>query len=87
LCCVRRSGILLFPLKLLTLWLFTHKHLLLAGLSSPLPSWPALASLRSCSSDEAEASADGRFRWLYEHILIWLAWRHLVDPIRDRIRP
>jgi len=27
------------------------------------------------------------FRWLYEHILIWLAWAHdLVDPIRDRIR-
>jgi hypothetical protein len=27
------------------------------------------------------------FRWLYEHVLIWLEWAHaLVDPIKLRIR-
>jgi hypothetical protein len=27
------------------------------------------------------------FRWLYEHVLAWLAWAHaLVDPIKQRIR-
>ena len=29
----------------------------------------------------------GWFRWLYEHMLVWLAWAHgLVDPIKPRIR-
>ena len=27
------------------------------------------------------------FRWLYEHMLVWLAWAHgLVDPIKERMR-
>ena len=27
------------------------------------------------------------FRWLYEHVLVWLDWAHeLVDPIKRRIR-
>ena len=27
------------------------------------------------------------FRWLYEHMLVWLAWAHgLVDPIKQRLR-
>jgi hypothetical protein len=27
------------------------------------------------------------FRWLYEHVLAWLAWAHaLVDPIKARIK-
>jgi len=27
------------------------------------------------------------FRWLYGHVLAWLAWAHgLVDPIKQRIR-
>jgi hypothetical protein len=26
-------------------------------------------------------------RWLYQHVIIWLAWAHgLVDPIKERIR-
>ena len=27
------------------------------------------------------------FRWLYEHVLMWLDWAHdLVDPIKQRIK-
>jgi hypothetical protein len=27
------------------------------------------------------------FRWLYDHVIAWLAWAHaLVDPIKQRIR-
>jgi hypothetical protein len=27
------------------------------------------------------------FRWLYEHMIVWLAWAHeLADPIKERIR-
>jgi hypothetical protein len=27
------------------------------------------------------------FRWLYEHVLVWLEWAHgLVDPIKERMR-
>ena len=29
----------------------------------------------------------GWFRWLYEHVLVWLDWAHeMVDPIRRRVR-
>ena len=36
---------------------------------------------------QAQAAADGWFRWLYEHVLMWLDWaHHLVDPIKRRIR-
>jgi len=27
------------------------------------------------------------FRWLYEHVILWLAWAHeLVEPTKERIR-
>jgi hypothetical protein len=27
------------------------------------------------------------FKWLYEHMLVWLAWAHsLTDPVRERVR-
>jgi hypothetical protein len=27
------------------------------------------------------------FRWLYEHMLVWLDWAHgLIDPIKKRIK-
>jgi len=27
------------------------------------------------------------FRWLYEHMLVWLAWAHgLVDPVKEQVR-
>ena len=27
------------------------------------------------------------FRWLYEHVIVWLAWAHgLVDPIKRRLK-
>jgi hypothetical protein len=29
----------------------------------------------------------GWFRWLYDHMLVWLAWAHgLVDPVKARVR-
>jgi len=27
------------------------------------------------------------FRWLYDHMIVWLAWAHgLVDPVKRRIK-
>ena len=81
-------AVVLFPLKLLTLWLLTQKHLLLAG---AIFTFAKLAGL-GVTAFVFEATRPkllqmAWFRWLYEHVLIWLAWAHeLVDPIKDRIR-
>jgi hypothetical protein len=81
-------GILLFPLKLLTLWLLAHKHLLLAGLVFTFAKLVGLGVTAFVfEATKPKLLQMAWFRWLYEHILIWLAWAHeLVDPIRDRIR-
>ena len=44
----------------------------------------ASASPLHLRADAAEAACSSRwFRWLYEHMLVWLAWAHgLVDPIK-----
>ena len=81
-------GILLFPLKLLTLWLFTHKHLLLAGLVFTFAKLVGLGVTAFVfEATRPKLLQMAWFRWLYEHILIWLAWAHeLVDPIKDQVR-
>jgi len=81
-------AILLFPLKLLTLWLIAYKHFLSACL---VFTFAKLAGL-GITAFVFEATRPkllqmAWFRWLYEHILIWLAWaRELVEPIKLRIR-
>ena len=81
-------GILLFPLKLLGLWLFTHKHLLLACLVVTFAKLVGLGVTAFVfEATRPKLLQMAWFRWLYEHILIWLAWAHeLVDPIKDRVR-
>jgi len=81
-------AILLFPLKLLTLWLLAHKQLLAAGL---VFTFAKLAGL-GITAFVFEAARPkllqmAWFRWVYEHVLMGLAWAHrLADPIKDRIR-
>jgi hypothetical protein len=81
-------GILLFPLKLLTLWLFAHKLLLWACLVFTFAKLVGLGVTAFVfEATRPKLLQMAWFRWLYEHILIWLAWAHeLVDPIRDRMR-
>jgi hypothetical protein len=81
-------AILLFPLKLLTIWLLAHKQLLAAGL---VFTFAKLAGL-GITAFVFEATRPkllqmAWFRWVYEHVLMGLAWAHrLADPVKDRIR-
>ena len=81
-------AILLFPLKLLTIWLLAQKQLIAAGL---VFTFAKLAGL-GITAFVFEATRPkllqmAWFRWVYEHVLMGLAWAHrLADPIRDRIR-
>ena len=81
-------AVLLFPLKLLTLWLIAYKHFLSACL---VFTFAKLAGL-GITAFVFEATRPkllqmAWFRWLYEHVIIWLAWaRELVEPIKQRIR-
>jgi hypothetical protein len=80
--------VLLFPLKLLGLWLLTR--------GSWLGAFAVLAFAKMMSVGVTAFIFDvtrpkllqmGWFRWLYEHVLVWLAWAHgLIDPIKARIR-
>ena len=81
-------GILLFPLKLLTLWLLTQKYLLQAGLVFTFAKLVGLGVTAFVfDATRPKLLQMAWFRWLYDHVLIWLAWAHeLVDPIKDRIR-
>src|SRR5260221_8136212 len=81
-------GILLFPLKLLTLWLLAQQHLLLACLVFTFAKLMGLGVTAFVfEATRPKLLQMAWFRWLYEHVLIWLAWAHgLVDPIKDRIR-
>lgn len=81
-------GILLFPLKLLTIWLLAHKQLLLAGL---VFSFAKLAGLGVTAfifdATRPKLLQMPWFRWIYDRALVASAWAHgLVDPIKQRIR-
>jgi len=81
-------AILLFPLKLLTLWLVAQKQLIAAGL---LFTFAKLVGLGVTAfvfeSTRPKLLQLHWFRWLYEHILIGLAWAHrLADPIKLRMQ-
>jgi hypothetical protein len=81
-------GALLFPLKLLTLWLFTQKQLLLGLLSFTFAKLVGLGVTAFVfESTRPKLLQLHWFRWLYEHILIGLAWAHrLADPIKLRMQ-
>ena len=80
--------ILLFPLKLLGLWMLAH--------GSWLGAMAVLAAAKVISMGVTAFIFDVTrpkllqlpwFRWLYEHMLVWLAKAHaLIDPIKARMR-
>lgn len=81
-------GIVLFPLKLLTLWLLTHQHILLGALVFTFAKLTGLGVTAFVfEATKPKLLQMAWCRWLYDHIIVWLAWaRELVDPIRLRMR-
>ena len=80
--------VLLFPIKLLGLWLLARGIWL--GAMATL----ALAKVVSMGVTafifeltRPKLLQLNWFRWLYEHMLTWLAWAHgLVDPVKEQMR-
>jgi hypothetical protein len=80
--------VLLFPIKLLGLWMLAH--------GSWLGAMATLALAKVVSMGVTAFIFDvtrpkllqlAWFKWLYDHALAWLAWAHgLVDPIKARLR-
>lgn len=81
-------GLVLFPLKLLAVWLITQKYWLTAGFVfafAKLVGLGVAAFIFEVTKPQLLKMA--WFRWLYERVLIWLAWAHgLTDPIKKRLR-
>ena len=80
--------ILLLPLKFLGLWMLAHGFWLGAvavlGLAKVV-SLGVTAFIFEVTRPKLLQLP--WFRWLYEHMLAWLAWAHgLVDPIKQRLR-
>jgi hypothetical protein len=80
--------ILLFPLKLVGLWLLAHKHWIAAGLVLVLAKLVGLAVTAFVfEATRPKLLQMAWFRWLYEHVLLGLDWAHrLTDPVRRRIK-
>jgi hypothetical protein len=78
----------LFPLKLVGLWLLAHKQWFAAGLVIVLAKLVGVAVTAFVFEvTKPKLLKLNWFRWLYEHVLRWLDWAHqLVAPIRQRIR-
>jgi hypothetical protein len=77
----------LFPLKLLGLWLLAHKYWFAAGAILVLAKLVGVAVTAFVfEATKPKLLQMPWFRWLYEHVLVWLDWAHeLVAPIKDRI--
>ena len=78
---------LLFPFKLLGLWLLAHKYWIAASAVLALAKLVGLAVTAFVfETTKPKLLQMAWFRWLYEHVLAWLGWaRDLVAPIRRRI--
>jgi hypothetical protein len=78
----------LFPFKVLGLWLLAHKHWIAASLILVLAKLVSLAVTAFVFEvTRPKLLRMAWFRWLYQHVLLWLAWAHrLVDPVKRRIR-
>jgi hypothetical protein len=80
--------LLLLPLKFLGLWMLSRGAWLgaLAVLAfSKIVSLGVTAFIFEVTRPKLLQLA--WFRWLYAHVLAWLAWAHgLIDPIKQRIR-
>jgi hypothetical protein len=81
-------GVCLFPLKLLGLWLMSGGHWFFALLVLAFAKLVGLGvSAFIFDVTKPKLLQLSWFRWIYEHVLAWLAWAHeLVDPIKERLR-
>jgi hypothetical protein len=79
---------LLFPFKLLGLWLLAQKQWFAAGLVLILAKLVGLAVTAFVFEvTRPKLLAMAWFRWLYDRVITWLAWAHaLADPVKERIR-
>jgi len=80
--------ILLFPLKLLGLWMLAHGSWLGAMAVLALAKVVSMGVMAFIFEVTRPKLLElGWFRWLYEQVLVWLAKAHaLVDPIKRRIK-
>jgi hypothetical protein len=80
--------VVLLPFKFLGLWLLAHGHWLHAVAVLALAKMVGLgvtAFIFDITRPKLLQLA--WFRWLYDHVMVWLAWAHdLVDPIKRRIK-
>ena len=78
----------LFPLKVLGLWLLAHKYWIAASGVLVFAKLVGVAVTAFVFEVTRPKLLQLRwFRWLYEHVLMWLDWAHrLVAPVRRRIR-
>lgn len=81
-------GVLLFPLKLLALWLVAQKHWFAASIVFGFAKLVGLGVTAFVfEATRPRLLQMAWFRWLYQRVLIWLAWAHaLVDPVKARLR-
>ncbi len=79
---------MLFPFKLLGLWLLASQQWIAASIVLVLAKLVGVAVTAFVFEvTRPKLLKMAWFRWLYEHVLTWLDWAHdLVAPIRRRIR-
>lgn len=79
---------MLFPFKLLGLWLLAHKQWIAAAMVLVLAKLVGVAVTAFVFQvTKPKLLQLAWFRWLYEHVLVWLDWAHnLLAPIKRRIR-
>jgi hypothetical protein len=80
--------VVLLPFKLVGLWLLAQGQWLSAGLVLLLAKIAGLGVTAFVFEvTRPKLLQMAWFRWLYEHMIAWLAWAHaLVDPFKRRIR-
>lgn len=78
----------LFPLKLIGLWMLAHGLWLGAMatlVAAKVISMGVMAFIFELTRPKLLQLP--WFRWLYDHVMIWLVWAHgLIDPIKLRIK-
>ena len=79
---------MLFPFKLLGLWLLASQQWIAASIVLVLAKLVGVAVTAFVFEvTRPKLLKMAWFRWLYEHVLAWLDWAHdLVAPIRRRIK-
>jgi hypothetical protein len=80
--------ILLFPIKLVGLWMLAHGSWLGAMATLMLAKMVSMGVTAFIfETTRPKLLQLWWFRWLYERIMAWLVWAHgLIDPVKLRIR-